>query len=215
MLTSINGEVFELGLKNREKFFAKENIKNYITAGLVHGTRLKRVDLSDNKKIIWKTDGLITNEKNLFLSLTGADCFPVYFFDKKAGAIGIAHAGWRGVVGGIILEMIYKFKEEFSSSPENLEVIIGPGIRICHFEIGEDVLDKFSDYEKFIQSRDGKIFVSLPRIIKEQLLEIGVQAKNIKDSEECTYCLEEKYFSYRREQKKIPDVMVAYIGLTN
>lgn len=214
MLVSVGGKIFEHGGRNRKKFFQKNNIKNYVVAGLIHGADIKKISFQDNKKIIWQTDGLITNEKNLFLCLTGADCFPVYFFDKEKEVIGIVHAGWRGVVSGVIENAVLKMQKEFNCKIGGINVILGPGIRSCHFEIKKDIINQFKKYKEFIINKDDKIFVDLPGIIKSQLLKLKLPEKNIKDSNECTYCMADKYFSNRRDKKEILSVMVAYIGMT-
>jgi len=213
MLVSIDSKIFIEGKKNREKFFQKNNIENYVVAGLVHGTDVKRVDLNDNRKILWNTDGFITRDKNLFLCLTGADCFPVYFFDEEKEIIGLAHGGWRGIVNGIVEKMILKMTKEFNCEIKNINVVLGPGIRSCHFEIKKDIINQFKKYKNFVINKDNKIFVDLLGIINSQLLKIKLLEKNIKDSNECTYCMIDKYFSNRRDKKEILNVMVAYIGM--
>lgn len=212
MLVSVDGEIFAEGKKNRENFLKKHTTGDYAVAGLVHGTDIKKVSFGDNKKIIWRTDGLITDEKNLFLCLTGADCLPVYFSDEERGVVGIAHGGWRGIIGGIIENMILKMIKEFDCVSRNIKVILGPGIRSCHFEIKTDIINQFKKYGNFIINRNGKIFVDLSGIIKGRLLELKLLRKNIKDDNECTYCSVKKYFSNRRDKKEIPDVMLAYVA---
>jgi len=87
---------------------------------------------------------------------------------------------------------------------------IGPGICDKHFEIKDDVVSSFSAYPDFI-SHDSGIRVNLKGIMKKQITEAGVPSENITDSDECTYCLPEKYFSYRRDKAKPFEAQVAYI----
>ena len=92
-----------LNLENRANFFEKIGIgKNKIIAAeIVHGTTVAIVDRA-SAGIILGADGVVTKDENIFLSVTVADCIPVYFYDTENKIIGLVHAGWRGIVGGII-----------------------------------------------------------------------------------------------------------------
>jgi YfiH family protein len=197
--------------ENRQKFFASLDIddKSVISAEIVHGTNAKVV-FENDRGIIGETDGLVTNDKSVFLSITVADCFPVFFYDPENKIIGIAHAGWRGIIGGVLkntLEEIFKLK----GKPENMAVALGPGICKNHFEIKEDILDRFSDYPEFIIRKNQKIFVDLKSVMKKQLKEQGINADKIKDSAICTY-ESNNLFSWRRDKPKKIEAMVAVIG---
>lgn len=215
MLVAYDGELFSLGQKNREKFFQKNSIKHWVVCRLAHGTNIRAVTASDDKIVAYGFDGLITNSPNLFLCLTVADCFPVYFWSKEENVIGLAHAGWRGVSGNIVGKMIAKIESEFFVSPENLMTAVGPGIRQCHFEVKEDLPKKFEIHQEFFAHREDKIYFDLVGVIKKQLIGSGILADNITDVGECTYCLPDKYFSHRRDQTDPIEVMLAYIGLEN
>jgi YfiH family protein len=198
--------------KNRDNYFQKEGLlsKKIISAGLENKTNVAIVNTS-SLEIIQNTDSLVTNEKNIFLSITVADCIPVFFYDRKNKVIAIAHAGWRGIVGGIIKYTVNKI-QEVGGSIENLYVGLGPGIGACHFEIREDVLDKFKKYDKFIVENKNKIFVDLKGIIRNQLLDLNIKNNNIEDDKVCTFD-SDKYFSYRRDRPREVEAMIAIIGL--
>ncbi len=200
--------------ENRENFFSNLSVSenSIIRAGLINGTNVARV-FKDGEKNIPETDGLVTDEKEILLTITMADCFPIYFFDPNKKVIGIAHAGWRGITGGTIKNTIEKMNNEFGANPENILIGIGPGIQKCHFEIGKEVLFNFEKYPEAILKKDGKIFVELEKIIFIKLLQNGILEKNIEASGECTFCESEKYFSARRERKEKLDAMLGYIGL--
>lgn len=82
--------------QNRKKFFKIFRLKEnqVIRTGLIHGNRVKIVSLKCRGKLIKNTDGLIAKEKNIFLSLTVADCFPVFIFNPQKEIIALVHAGW-------------------------------------------------------------------------------------------------------------------------
>lgn len=197
---------------NRNIFFKSIGINSdrVISAGIANGINVKIIS-ANSMKVIYGTDGLVTNRKNVFLSITVADCIPVYIYEPENGILGIAHCGWRGIVNGIIKNSYYKITE-LGGRADNLEVALGPGICKSHFEIKEDVLDKFSDYSEFIIQRDDKIFVDLKGIIKKQLGYFQIKSADIEDNAECTF-ESDKYFSFRRNKPEIVEAMIAIIGI--
>lgn len=201
--------------ENREIYFKKIGIdpNRVVTPDLVHKTKVVVVTSEEAGQIISDTDGLITEEKNLFLTATAADCFIIYFYDPVRRVVGIAHAGWRGIMADISREMISKMSERFEVNPGDLLVGISPGIQKCHFGISAMDKEKYSIYPRFIFERNGKVFVDLTAILKDQLQSLGVAESQIEDSGICTYCEERDYFSYRRDKPKEVQPMVGYIGL--
>lgn len=200
---------------NRKKYFREIKVDpdRVVTADLIHGANVVSVSDKEAGTMITKTDGLVTGSKNLFLSATAADCFLLYFYDPSKNIIGIAHAGWRGLLADVVENTIDALIKNFDVAPKNILVGISPGIRKCHFEISSIDKKKFNKYYDFIFEKDGKVFVSLPDIIKAKLLNRDIFAEQIEDSNTCTYCNERDYFSYRRDKPKDVQVQVGYIGL--
>jgi len=124
----------ELTRKNRERFAWEKDInpKLIVAADLAHGKKVAIVSSEDGGSVIAETDGLLTHEQNVFLSVTAADCLPVFFYDPKKEVAGIAHAGWRGLAKGVLLNMIQVMQTTFGSIAGNILVGIGPGIGECH-----------------------------------------------------------------------------------
>ena len=202
--------------KNREKFLENSGVKEGLTvaADLVHGNNIKIVSIKEGGKTIEKTDGLITADKNLFLTITVADCLPIFIFDWKKEIVGLIHAGWRGLAKNILASAVKKMAEEFGSSPENILAEIGPGISQCHFEVKQDVLEKFKGFlPEVLLERNKRLFLDLKKIAKIQLIDLGLKERNIETSQECTFCLSNKYFSFRRD--KALQTMMAVIGRKN
>lgn len=181
-----------------------------VSGELVHGAHVHIAQEEDAGTIIPSCDGLVTNVSGLALSVTGADCFPVYTVDPVERVIGIAHAGWRGTLAGVLPELISHMKE-LGADAEDVVVGIGPGIRLCHFEINEDVFTMFQGYGEYIKEREEKVFVDLPGIIKRQLGEAGILPDHVHDSGFCTFGMPEKYFSRRRDQQGPLETMLAHI----
>jgi polyphenol oxidase len=196
---------------NRQIFFERQGIdeKNIVRLGQIHSAGVVKVDNSHCGKIIPNADGLVTSDRNLFLTITVADCFPVYFFNPVLNSVGLAHSGWRGTVSNIVRAAV----KIIGGNPADIFVGIGPGIQACHFEIKEDVLGKFAKYPEAIIYCNGKIFINLPKIIIQQLTDAGLKTANIENCGECTFCQKEKYFSFRRDRPKNVQAMVAYIAL--
>lgn len=85
-------------LKNREIYFSQPGISldRLVSADLVHGNNIQMVNKNQAGKIISNTDAIVTNTENLFLTITVADCFPVYFYEPVSKVVALAHIGWRG-----------------------------------------------------------------------------------------------------------------------
>ena len=200
---------------NKKRFFKREEVSfaRVVLAGLVHGVRVEPVTEDDAGQIVPQTDALVTKTTNLLLSLTVADCLPIFFYAPKSRAVGLAHAGWQGIVREIVPSVVASLKRHYGVEPNQILVGLGPGIQACHFEVRDDVLKYFTQYPAAITKREGKTFISLSQVVKEQLVEVGVLPQNIEINPDCTYCLADKYFSYRRDRPEILQTMVAYIGI--
>ncbi len=170
---------------------------------------------SDNVRICTKpkvkknTDGVVTNKQDLVLSIQVADCIPIFLVDPVEKVFGIIHAGWRGVVCGIIQRSVYA-TIQIGSDPKNLNVLLGPSIRQCCFEVGHDVARQF-DSSYITRGINGRSMVDLQSIIIYQLEKLGVKNKKIVDLKECTCCQEKRYHSFRRDGKDAGR-MIAILG---
>lgn len=196
--------------ENRENYFRGLRIDpgRVVAGGLVHGVRVAAVGEKEAGKYLLDTDGLLTNIPNLFLTVTAADCLPVYFYAPKTKSLGLAHAGWRGLIKGILENVVFEFHSSFGCEANDLRIIIGPHIKSCHYEVGEYVAAKFS--EQNIKRRHGRIYVKLSDEAELRLRALGV--KHISVSPICTYD-DERFYSARRDKLEPLKGMAAYIGL--
>lgn len=196
--------------ENRENYFRGLGInpERVVSGGLVHGVRVAVVSEQEAGKYLLNTDALITNIPNLFLTVTAADCLPVYFYDAKNKSLGLAHAGWRGLTNGILEKVVFEFSHSFGSEAADLRVIIGPHIKSCHYEVGEEVAAKFS--EQNLERRQSRIYVKLAGEAESRLRALRV--KHISVSPVCTYD-DQRFFSARRDKSEPIKGMAAYIGL--
>ncbi len=181
--------------ENRDLFLKEKGIdkKSLVCAGLVHENGVSVVKKLDGGRTVKRKDALITKDSNLFLSVTVADCLPLFLWDEEAGVVAVAHAGWRGVKAGIATSVLNEMK---NLSCKNIKAAIGPGIGVCHFQVMKDVADRFPS---FTEIRGGVMFVNLKQALREDLRLSGVD--NVEISKDCTYCAKERYFSYRRDKK--------------
>ncbi len=216
---SFNTENTQKELANRTNFLRKNEVplEKLVRAGMKHSGQAAIISLRDAGKKIEEVDGLATQEKELFLAVTGADCQPIFLFDQTKEIIGLAHAGWRGLSQGIIGATVEKMME-LDSRPQNILAAVGLGIGACHYWIKEEskaeMIEKFGPYfVQATQDRDGKKYLDLKKIAKIQLLDIGVKEENIEISQECTACLPNKYFSHRRDQINPLELMMGTIGM--
>ena len=148
------------------------------------------------------TDAMITRDRDVFLAALGADCALVPLCDPVAGVAGIAHAGWRGTVLGVVENAVRRMCSEMGCDPAHIVAGIGPTIGPCCYEVGPDVLQaaaKGCGAEAVVQ-RGGKSYFDLRRANIQQLLAAGVRKENIEAADVCTACERERFFfSYRRD----------------
>jgi YfiH family protein len=155
-------------------------------------------------------DALITIVPNVFLSVSIADCAPVFLFDAVKKIVACVHAGWRGTEEGILHKTIRMMHEEFGSKPGDVSAFIGPSAGKCCYEVREDVAQKFE--VEFVSRLDGKLYLDIKKANVEQLRNAGVPGSSIEVHEYCTICSTRLYHSYRRDREK-SGRMMAIIGL--
>ncbi len=161
--------------------------KNEVDMVQTHGSRVVVVSKKDIGKSIENCDGLLTNDPETVLKISVADCIPLALFDPVTNSIGLIHAGWRGLDGKIIKNAIDLMIKNFSVKPQNLRAEIGPHICQKHYEIKSDVAERFLDYPDAIKKENGKIFLDLAEVAKEQLIKSGVNKNKISIDFRCTF----------------------------
>ena len=145
-------------------------------------------------------DALITREPGVALGIFTADCTPILFYDPVTGAVGAAHAGWRGTAADIAGKTVRAMVQDFGCDPKDIRAAIGPNIGQCCFETDQDVPSAlaaaFGD-EVFphIRPRQDKYYVNLKEINALALRRAGVQ--NIEISAACTMCEHDRFWSHR------------------
>lgn len=146
-------------------------------------------------------DGLITNVPGIALNVFTADCTPILYHDPVTGAVGAAHAGWRGTVAGIAAKTVQAMVDAYGCQPENIRVAIGPHIGQCCFQTDWDVpqavLDALGEEAReLIEKRGEKYYVNLLGVNTLFLRRAGIT--HIESCPDCTACQPERFWSYRR-----------------
>ncbi len=185
--------------ENRRLFFRRLEIGRRFNLHAVHGgavAKLPPVDLGDPGDY----DAAYTLERGVYIFGTFADCLPVFFYDPQNQVVGLAHAGWRGVLAGVVPNTV-KALGSGGVEPRELFVSVGPHIQGKCFEVGADVAGLFGST---------KPKIDLKGIVFDQLVAAGLDPNKVYLSEECTHC-DSKFFSNRQSKRK--GAMLAFIGL--
>jgi YfiH family protein len=182
----------------------KESLKDI---GILENNIYLPIQRHTNKVIILEddfsseiADSVLTSRKGVLIGVQAADCVPILLYDKKKSLVGAVHAGWRGTAAQILKNTIKTMQEGFHSSAKDVLIAIGPSIRQCCYEVGEEV--KHAVYNatgegSYYQRQNGKYFIDLSSANRIQALSMGIQEENIYQSDECTFCNPDRFYSYR------------------
>jgi YfiH family protein len=164
----------------------------------VHGVEVRRID-GPQQEVIEGVDAVMTDASQLCIGVSTADCIPVLLYDEAHHAVCAIHAGWRGTVKRIVHAAVQAMHDTYGTEPSQLKAVIGPGISLESFEVGDEVYQQFADAGfnmPAISHQYVKWHIDLPMCNRLQLEEMGV--KDICLSGICTYLQYQDYFSARR-----------------
>lgn len=168
----------------------------FVIAEQVHGDH---IEIAEEPGLYRKTDGLITKNQNLVLTIQVADCAAVMVADTENRIIGIFHAGWRGAAKNIVSKGVRTMKSLARKDP-HYTAYISPCISERNFEVGHEVAGQFPaefvDYNSY-----KKPHINLKSFLNAELVHNGVQHDHIQVSDECTMD-DPRFYSYRREREK-------------
>ena len=178
----------------------KYDLQTLIHMKQIHSNLVHIVDANDNFEHPPTCDALITNKKGTPLMVMVADCAPILFYDDKQKVIAVAHAGRAGAFTNIVKNVLNRFVDNFKSSVEDINMIVGTSIKSCCYEVGEEINQEVKklNLAYAIQKREDTYYLDVQSIIKTQLLRCGIKKENIEISDECS-CCNDNYFSYRAE----------------
>ncbi len=173
----------------------------------VHGTR---VLWHEHVAAGWHegedADGHATAQRGLLLTVTLADCVPVFLADRRGRAVALVHAGWRGVAGGILGEGAKLLERRAGVRPGDLAVHCGVAICGDCYEVGEEVARAVLGE----RAPAGKSRLDLRAALAEQAARLGI--RDVSTSPDCTSCHHDRYFSHRASRGD-PSRQIGYLGL--
>jgi YfiH family protein len=155
-------------------------------------------------------DALITDQKDVYLAISIADCTPVVLYDPVHRIVAGIHAGWRGTAGGIVTKTIGTMASEHGTDPHDLIAFIGPSAGKCCYEVGREVAEQF-DERSLTPASEGKFMLDVKHANMLQILDSGVSNSNIEMHSDCSIH-DPLYHSHRRDGKR-SGRMFAVIGI--
>lgn len=210
-ISPLYGDTPEHVRSSREKLCGKLGIdsRNILLPVQVHGKNVAVIgndwwQLSEKKRNerLQDIDAIITRQPGLCIGVSTADCVPVLVYDPCSKTVAAIHAGWRGVVAGVVSGTFEHLREIPGFQPGQVRAVIGPSISRDAFEVGDEVYEAFSqagfkmpDISKRI---GGKWHIDLWAATYLQLLSEGVSLQGIQVSGICTYGQVDRFFSARR-----------------
>jgi YfiH family protein len=171
----------------------------------VHGTRVVRLTAQHaaSNATVEEADASITTEPGLACTVLVADCLPVLFTAPDGRAVGAAHAGWRGLRGGVLEATLREVCAAGVCAPDEVSAWLGACIGPRRFEVGPDVLEAFGAAQDttvaacFAPLRPGKWLADLPRLARMRLAAAGVT--QVSGGAWCTVEDPSRFFSFRRD----------------
>ena len=165
----------------------------------VHGARVVQ---AESVSAAPEADASTALESGTVCAIMVADCLPVLLTDAAGSVVAAAHAGWRGLAGGVIDNTVTAMAAR-GADTRNLVAYIGPGIGPSAFEVGDDVHDAFTSRDAaaaaaFTRHAGGKWLADLPWLARRALERCGV--RSVHGGELCTYTDAARFYSYRRDR---------------
>ena len=178
------------------------NKESLITLNQKHTNRVIHFQNKSQVKNKLIGDAIVSQVKNVGISILTADCAPILFYDPKKKIIGCAHSGWKGALSGIIQNTVKKFNE-LNSNNNDLIAIIGPCISKKIYEVRSDLFNQFvtkdpQNKKFFKKTNQEKFLFDLRGFINNEISNLNI--KNIENIEMDTFSEEEFFYSYRRSQ---------------
>jgi len=158
----------------------------------VHGVEV--ADDSAQPGACLVADAIVSRCSNKVCTVLTADCLPVLFCSRNGDRVAAAHAGWRGLAGGILEATV----DSLDSDPEEILAWLGPAIGPGAYEVGEDVVDAFPhEFPRGFRSRGNRWLMDLYELARLKLKSAGIHF--VYGGQFCTFSDDQRFFSYRRD----------------
>jgi YfiH family protein len=167
----------------------------------VHGNEIR---ILEEGGFSFPCDGLATDRQGAGVTVESADCVPLLLWASSGNAVAAVHAGWRGTLAGIAERAVSTLQHAFSARPGDIHAVLGPAIGVCCYEVGDEVIEAFAaagrDVTRIARPGSrGRSHLDLLEENRSQLLSSGVAEERIHVSALCTYCENDRFYSFRRE----------------
>lgn len=221
-----SGDAPEAVRENRRRALASTGVSDAAWLEQIHGTQVEDAHAVIERRAEGPTraDASVTDRPGVVAVVMTADCLPVLFCDDEGRAVGAAHAGWRGLAGGIVEKTGARVASLAGVPTSRLNAYLGPAIGPAAFEVGEDVLTAFVD-AAHADNRDstaaafistgtsGKYLADIYALARLRLADIGIDMSRICGGTHCTVTESSRFYSYRRE--RVTGRMAAMIWLAD
>ena len=177
------------------------NTENLFTMNQTHSNKVVVVNNTNKHIKRVSADALVTNQKNIILSVLTADCIPLLIYDEVNQIIGSVHAGWKGALSGIVENT---FNEILKISKNGkINVAIGPCIGVNNYEVGQDFYERFiqesiKNKNFFLLSKNDKLLFDLRKYVNSKFKELEVN--HVENIDFDTFSENENFFSFRRSK---------------
>ena len=200
-----SGDKKEKVLKNLDIVSKKIGLAtgSLFTMNQTHSNKVVVInDLNKNIQRI-NSDALVTNKKNIAISVLTADCVPILIYDEVNQIIGSVHAGWRGAINGIIENTLSEITK--ISKDGKINVAIGPCIDVNNYEVGQEFYDMFIKVTKknegfFLHTKKNKFLFDLRKYVNSKFEKLKIN--HVENIDFDTFSENENFFSFRRSEQR-------------
>ncbi len=176
------------------------------TCHQIHSATVRRAQREGHWRECDSCDALWTSDDHVALGIKVADCLPVAMIDPTQSTMANVHSGWRGTAKQITAEAIEAIQRSTGFDTAQAFAWLGPSIRACCFEVGEEVVDQFvasfRGFERYVDRSRAKPHIDIAAVTIDILRERGFRDSRIFDSQICTRCEGSIFHSYRRAPKR-------------
>jgi len=214
-------DTFNLGLRSGDDEAAVRANRAALAAALalpsapkwlaqVHGTAVARFDGTASPDAEPVADAAVTSVPGVVLAILTADCLPVLFAARDGSGIGAAHAGWRGLAGGVLEATV----AAMGTAPADLVAWLGPAAGPRSYEVGDEVREAFLAHDPraaaaFAATRPGHWRVDLYALARQRLAALGID--DVGGGDRCTIAEPADFYSYRRDGRTGRQATLAWI----
>jgi YfiH family protein len=203
-------EPTEETLANREALASAAGIplERWVAGQQVHGAAAARVTFRDCGRgarepgsRLPATDGLVTTEPGVALAVFGADCALALLWSPEKPAIGVAHAGWRGLAAGVLSRAVEELCALASVEPADVRAGLAPAIRACCYTVGAEVKEALTrapgELATAFVERGGRLWLDVEEACVAQLVAAGLDRDKVIRTGVCTACRRDLFYSAR------------------